>query len=98
MARMDSASLQSLYAQENNAPMPSALLDELEQVRTNGYAQDMDDVVLGVSALAVSINTYRGPYALMLLVPTARMRGQQMHFRQALFGLRDVIEPMLNQP
>ena len=96
MARMDDASLQAQYAHDNAGPIPAALLAELADVRASGCAQDMDDVVLGVSALAVAIGTYRGPYALMMLVPTARMQTQVAHFRQALLGLRDVIEQMLN--
>lgn len=97
LARMDEASAQALYRSEQHTPMPTSLLEELACVRQRGYAEDRDEVLLGVSALAISIATYRGLYALMLLVPTARMDAQAEHFRQALFGLRDLIEKVLNK-
>lgn len=100
LARMDDATALEWLAREGqpSAMSPQALLSELAHVRAQGFAQDIDDVVLGVSALAVAINTYRGPYALMLLVPTARMHQQLPHFQQALFHLRDAIENVLNTP
>ena len=101
LARLDDASVLDWLAHEEQPCNPintQALLTELAQVREQGFAQDIDDVVLGVSALAVAISTYRGPYALLLLIPTARMRNQLPHFQQALFDLRHAIEKVLNAP
>lgn len=98
LARMDDATVLEWLAREEqpHTTTPQALLQELAQVRAQGFAQDMDDVVLGVSAIAVAINTYRGPYALMLLVPTARLQRDISCFQQAMFGLRDVLEKLLS--
>lgn len=98
LAHMDDDSVRQWYQREHRYAVPESLWQELQQVRQQGFAQDMDDVVLGVSALAVAIRTYRGSYALMLLVPTARMHNQMPHFQQALLGLRDVVEKLVGQP
>lgn len=100
LARMDEATVLEWLSREEqpHSTTPEALLQELAQVRLQGFAQDIDDVVLGVSALAVAINTYRGPYALMLLVPTARLQRDSSCFQQAMFCLRDVLEQLLSNP
>lgn len=97
LARMDDASVQQWLQQE---PLPAhitqaALLQEIAQVRAQGFAQDMDDVVYGVSAIAVAIDTYRGAYALMVLVPTARMHRDAQHYQSELFAVRDAVEKLV---
>lgn len=100
LARMDNASVLDWFSREPQQPhsSPEDLLQSIDTVRQQGYAEDMDDVVLGVSAIAVAINTYRGPYALMLLVPTARMQPHIHHYKHELFTLRDAMEKLLSSP
>ena len=83
LARMDDASALALFEKEpeHAGVTPQQFMAELAQIRQQGFAQDMDDVMIGISAVAVAINTYRGTYALMLAVPTARMQTQQIQYR-----------------
>lgn len=100
LARMDNASALALFEKEPDKAgvTPEQLLAELAQIRQQGFAQDMDDVMVGISAVAVAINTYRGAYALILAVPTARMHKQQIQFQKSLLTLRTMIEKVLSTP
>lgn len=95
LARMDDASLHAWMDEATPAHEQAALLQHIATVRTQGFATDQDQIVLGIAALAVAINTYRGAYAIMLLAPTARMQAHQTQFKQELFALRDSMEKLL---
>ncbi|KGG83099.1 transcriptional regulator [Comamonas thiooxydans] len=100
LARMDEESLQAWAQQEmqENPQQAAALLPSLETVRQQGYALDQDQIIAGISDIAVAINTYRGAYAMMVLAPTARMQTQLERFKQELFSLRTHLEKLLNSP
>ena len=100
LARMDDASVLE-WAQQTSAQQPIAtqeLLREIAQVREQGYAMDIDNVIPGVSGIAVSIGTYRGAYAVAILTPSVRMLRHWESFRNELFTLRTSIEKMLGTP
>ena len=97
---MDDASVLE-WAQQTSAQQPVAtqeLLREIAQVREQGYAMDIDNVIPGVSGIAVSIGTYRGAYAVAILTPSVRMHRHWESFRNELFTLRTSIEKMLGTP
>lgn len=100
LARMDDAAVKDWIARE--APQPpaalKALLRDIDQVRQQGYATDCDDVVPGISALAVSIGTYRGAYAILVLVPSARMPQRFTEVLGELLAVRDAMEKLLGTP
>lgn len=100
LARMDDACVLE-WAQQESAHPPIAtelLLQQIAQVRAHGYAMDIDEVVPGVGGMAVSIGTYRGAYAVLILTPSVRMRAQCEVFRDALFTLRNAMEKLLGTP
>ncbi len=53
-----------------------ALLKELDEVRSNGFARSMDEMVEGGGALAVPLRSADGlaPYVLVIAAPTHRIR------------------------
>src|SRR3546814_7889940 len=53
-----------------------ALLTELEDIRRSGFAYDDEEHTEGVSAISVSIGTYRGAYAITIIAPTARLHSK----------------------
>ncbi|THF63672.1 IclR family transcriptional regulator [Pseudothauera nasutitermitis] len=71
------------------------LLAELEEIRRSGFAYDYEELAEGVCAVAVSIGTYRGAYAVSVLAPTARMRAGVDTFRQELAATRALLERLL---
>src|SRR3546814_6854660 len=54
-----------------------ALLTELEDIRRSGFAYDDEEHTEGVSAISVSIGTYRGAYAITIIAPTARLHSKR---------------------
>ncbi|MDT3671048.1 MAG: IclR family transcriptional regulator [Aromatoleum sp.] len=73
----------------------AALLDELEEIRRSGFAYDNEEHTEGVSAVSVSIGTYRGAYAITVIAPTARLHANLEDFRHALANTRTVVERLL---
>src|SRR3546814_13392735 len=53
-----------------------ALLTELEDIRRSGFAYDDEEHTEGVSAISVSIGTYRGAYAITIIAHTARLHSK----------------------
>ncbi|QPN29490.1 IclR family transcriptional regulator [Diaphorobacter sp. JS3051] len=100
LARLDEASLQAWIQQElgDRPQQAAALRQTLDTVRQQGYALDDGQIIPGVSAIAVAINTYRGAYAMMVLAPSVRMQAQLELFKQELFSLRTNLEKLLNSP
>ena len=100
LARMDDAAVLE-WVKQSGSPeaIPAAqLLQDIAEIRAQGFALDMDQVFPGVSGLAVSIGTYRGAYSIAILAPTVRMQMQLATFKQELFALRDAIEKLLGTP
>lgn len=99
LARMDDASVAEWLAPEALPPaQQTAVLQAIAAVRQAGYATDWDDVVEGVGALAITVGTYRGAYALVVLAPSVRMHREQARYLQALFALRDTLDTLLGLP
>lgn len=96
LARMDDASVIA-WAQQA-AVATDGLLQEIAKVREQGYAVDMGDAIQGVSGISVSIGTYRGAYAVVILAPSVRMQQQWEYFRDELFSLRAAMEKLLGTP
>jgi DNA-binding IclR family transcriptional regulator len=100
LAQMDDAALQAWFLQElqGNPVQTTSLQRSLDAVRQHGYALDQDQIIPGVSAIAVAISTYRGTYAMIVLAPSVRMQTQLEYFKQELFSLRSNMEKLLNAP
>ena len=96
LARLDDACVMDWARQACVATQ--GLLQEIAKVRAQGYAVDFDEVITGVSGIAVSIGTYRGAYAVVILAPSVRMQAQWQHFRDELFALRAAMEKLLGTP
>ena len=58
----------------------SSLLEELEKIRTLGYAIDNEENELGVRCIATALPAYNGqpPYAFSISAPTSRMDDQTL--------------------
>ena len=99
LARMsDQAILEWLANQPEATPSPQALMAEINVVRQQGFAQDQDEVLLGISSIAACISTYRGDYALAIVTPTARMQQQAQRYQRELLMLCDAMEKLLGIP
>src|SRR3546814_7445885 len=72
-----------------------ALLTELEDIRRSGFAYDDEEHTEGVSAISVSIGTYRGAYAITIIAPTARLHSKMDSFREEI-GRAHVCTPVTN--
>lgn len=96
LSHLDESALNEWLRQEPLTEKESAVLrGDIEQARRQGFATDCDQVVTGISAIAVAINTYRGIYAAMVLAPTARMQPQRALFLQELQSLQVNLQKLL---
>ncbi len=101
LARMDDTAVKDWITQNVPDLNPTALkaqLRDIQKVRQQGYATDGDNIVPGISALAIAIGTYRGPYAIVVLAPTVRMQPGFSQFLEALLVLRGSLENLLGTP
>ena len=101
LAQMEDAAVREWIRSDLPARSASAsrrLLQEIEEVRRNGYATEFDEVIEGVSAMACAIATYRGNYAFMVLAPTVRLRKHLPQFRDALLMTCAPLQEMLTCP
>lgn len=74
---------------------PSQLLSELEEIRRSGFAYDYEGYTEGLCAVAMSLGTYRGTYAVSVLAPAPRMHLKVEPFKKALKDRRDALERLL---
>jgi DNA-binding IclR family transcriptional regulator len=61
-----------------------ALLEQLNEVRAQGYSCDYEEHLPGVGAMAVVLNTTQGVYGLSLVGPAARIKANEAANRLAL--------------
>lgn len=99
LAHFDETALAAWLEQEPLGEKENAILrGDIEQARRQGFATDSDQVVAGISAMAVAICTYRGTYAAMILAPTARMQPQRALFLQELQRFQAHLQKLLRNP
>jgi DNA-binding IclR family transcriptional regulator len=97
LSSLDEIALQEWIDREPLSAQEHAVLrGDIEQARRQGFAMDTDQVVAGISAIAVAICTYRGTYAAMVLVPTARMQPHRNFFLQELQSLQATLQKLLS--
>ncbi|SDI12033.1 IclR family transcriptional regulator [Propionivibrio dicarboxylicus] len=77
--------------------LPS-LLAELAQVRQAGFAVDDGRCTEGISAIAATVQTYRGPYALTVVAPSARMQARRAEYLRQLKATLAAIRPLVGAP
>ena len=73
------------------------LLKELDLVRATGVAYDHQEHTIGVSAVGAAIRDAAGSVAaLTVVMPAARLEGNEEHVAAALLRVRDEIQTALN--
>lgn len=75
-----------------------ALLDELQQIREDGFSYDREEHMLGVHAMAIGIETPQGRYAISLVGPAWRMEANDEGLRRALTDCRNALADALRSP
>lgn len=60
------------------------LLEELKQIRLDGFAYDFEEHMTGVGAVAIGLRTPQGHYAISLVGPVSRIEAAQATIKQAL--------------
>lgn len=68
---------------------------ELAEIRHSGFAYEHEEYTEGICAVATSIGTYRGTYALTILAPTSRMLQKQESFKSVLSEIRITVERLV---
>jgi DNA-binding IclR family transcriptional regulator len=69
----------------------SALVRELRKVRSAGYAFQEDETEIGISSMAVVIDTLLGRYAVSVVVPSARFDAKREGLVAGLLRCRDTL-------
>jgi DNA-binding IclR family transcriptional regulator len=70
----------------------SALLRQLSMVRKDGFAYDREEHIEGVCSIAMSIETFLGPYAISIATPASRFDSNVESFREDLIKCKRAIE------
>ena len=71
------------------------LLAELEEVRRSRFAFDFESYLEDISSIALSVQTYRGPFAIALAGPTSRINKKMHTLKQELESARTKIESLV---
>ncbi|MDE1169028.1 MAG: IclR family transcriptional regulator C-terminal domain-containing protein [Pseudomonas sp.] len=79
----------------NTLTLPQ-LLQELQQVRAEGFAYDREEHMVGVGAVATGLYTEQGAYAISLVGPAWRIKAQHEFIKQALGECRDALASAVN--
>lgn len=72
----------------NTLDLP-ALIEQIQEIRNDGIAMDVEEHTLGVSAISILLPTFMGPHAVTVVAPTARFAARQTAFREALEKFRE---------
>ena len=101
LSRMDDAEIVELLGPvleplTPQTPNLARLLEQLKEVRQQGYACDSNEHMMGVGAIAVALQTSQGQYALALVGPVWRVEETRESLRQALFSTRDALAQVLS--
>ena len=82
----------------NTVVNPSAIRKEIQKVKREGVAFDMEEHTEGICAVSTSFEDSFGcVYAISIPVPTARFKRHQKEFRAALMKCRDTIVGQLGE-
>lgn len=73
-------------------PSLQQLREELDMIRKQGVAFDVDELIVGISSCSVALDTYLGLYALSVIAPTSRMVVIRERVEDALLQCRQEIE------
>jgi len=68
------------------------LLEQLEQVRRDGLACDLQEHIEGLASFAIGLDTYLGFYSIAIVAPASRARNSEAFYRQALLECRQKVE------
>ncbi|OJS98010.1 IclR family transcriptional regulator [Marinobacter nauticus] len=85
-------------AEQQGTLSPSArqpLLEELEQVRVTGIAEDLETYREDVAAYATELDTYLGHFAITVVVPTSRAQKHRQNYLRALMDAKAAVESKL---
>ncbi|MBD9679445.1 hypothetical protein IB274_22240 [Pseudomonas sp. PDM18] len=67
----------------------TALLKQMQAIRRDGVAMDIEEHSPGVSAISILLPTFMGPHAVTVIAPTSRFEVRKEEFRQALEKFRE---------
>jgi DNA-binding IclR family transcriptional regulator len=78
---------------EHTITSPSALMRELEEIRTRGVAFDREEHTIGLSAAGISLRDPSGEFAALTVpMPTQRFAGNEEQLTTALLEIRRDVE------
>jgi DNA-binding IclR family transcriptional regulator len=76
-------------------PSLSGLLDQLRQVRAEGFAYDFDEHTIGVGAVATGLQTPQGSYAIDVVGPVWRLKAALPTIKEALISCQEGLNKAL---
>lgn len=97
LARLDEADLQALLPKKlqkltEKTQTREQLLSQLQQIRRDGLAIDMDEIIDGIGSCSVVLDTCLGMYALSVIAPSVRMQADLQRIKEVLQEVRSEIE------
>lgn len=100
MANMEEKAVARLLdlAQQQDTLTPfnrQLLLEELEQVRLTGVAEDVETYREDVAAYATELDTYLGHFAITVVVPASRAHKHREEYMRALVNTKAAVESKL---
>ncbi len=88
------ALLGNVYAGVTQKTLRSAddLLRELAVIRVHGYAQEFEETEVGVSSVAIAVDSVLGRYAVAVVVPSGRLSGRQDLIFERILSLKTALQ------
>ncbi|QII37252.1 IclR family transcriptional regulator [Rouxiella badensis] len=78
-------------ATENTVKDIDALMQKVAQVRATGISMESGETVLGISTLAIAIDTILGHYSISVLMPTERHAAKLESVQQAVLSCKEAL-------
>lgn len=79
-----------------NTRSRKALLKELHALRQTGIATDYEEHTIGISGLAIPVETYQGRYCIAVVLPSARLNDTEDSIRKQLYRCKTELEAKLS--
>ncbi|WP_407315541.1 IclR family transcriptional regulator [Pseudomonas sp. nanlin1] len=94
LAYQEDSAVRTLLANEMRALTPNTLgleplIEQLAEVRRDGFAYDREEHSPGVAAVGIGVQTSQGHYAVSTVGPSWRIESNLEEIRQALIACRD---------
>ena len=83
---------ETLPAHERTKARMAALMEDIQDIRKSGVAEDYEDYASDLASLAIALETYLGTYAVAIVAPVTRARARRKDYEEPLLAFKSRVE------